>query len=81
MKSVKRLAAVVAFTLILGLQALGDCPSPVPGETLTPPCNSSQPASDDSVASIEIPTPPDANSVDVFTISEVTVDLLLSAIF
>jgi hypothetical protein len=81
MKTLKRAGAVVLLALVLGLPAFADCLPPVPGQTDTPPCTAVPAASDDPAAPGETSTPLATDSVDVFAISKVTVDLLLEAIF
>ena len=84
MKNLKRLGAAVTLAFVLAGTALaGETSSPpcTPGEVNTPPCGSAPVTADDPAAPGETLTPPASNSVDVFTISKVTVDLLLSAIF
>ena len=84
MKNLKRLGAAVTLAVALAVTAFAgetNPPTCTPGETSGPPCASAPVTSDEPAAQGETPTPPASNSVDVFIISEVTVDLLLSAIF
>jgi len=95
MKNLRRLGLTLALTLVLGLSASagyaqapcvpGETQSPpcacAPGETSGPPCTSAPATLDDPAAPGETNTPPATNAVDVFSISEFTVDLLLGWLF
>jgi hypothetical protein len=77
MKTLKRLGAATALTFVFAFGAFADCVPPLPGEMNAPPCAGAQITPDDPSAPGETTTPPNA---DVFTISEVAVDLLLGAL-
>jgi len=81
MNKLKRLTAVVVVTLSLSLVAFGQTPDCEPGQTSTPPCKSVSVTLYDPEAPGETNTPPATNAVDVFSISEFTVDLLLGWLF
>lgn len=80
MKSLKRLSAAIALTFALALAAFADCVPPAPGEMLTPPCSAAQITPDDPTAPGEILTPPASNAENEFTISEATINVVLSAL-
>ncbi len=80
MKNLKRLSAAIALTFALALAAFADCVPPAPGEMLTPPCSVAQQTPDDPTTPGDILTPPASNSENVFTISEATLNVLLSAL-
>lgn len=78
MSLMKRLIAVVSFTIVLGATAFADDPptcAPDPGIMQTPPCSTAQSATDDPTAPGQIPTPP--ASVDLFTVAEDAITTLL----
>ena len=83
MKNLKRLGATVVLTLALGLTALAGemetppCAPPTPGEIETPPCAAAQMTPDDSTAPGGISTPAAANTVDIFSVVDAAMDLLL----
>lgn len=84
MKKLKRLAVTLALAVVFAVSAFaGETSSPpcTPGEVSSPPCPSAPVTSDNPAGPGETQAPPASNSVDVFTISEVAVDLLLNAIF
>jgi len=82
MKTLKRLSAAVVLTLVLGLAAFAGesstppCVPPEPGESSTPPCAAVL-ASDDPTAPGDINTPPDSNTVDILSVVEAAMNLLL----
>ena len=78
MKTLKRLGAAGALTFVFAFAAFADCVPPLPGEVSVPPCTAAQITPDDPAAPGETSTPP--NTVDVFTISEAAVDVLLGAL-
>ena len=78
MKTLKSLGAAIALTFVFAFGAFADCPPPVPGEMNAPPCVGTQITPDDPAAPGETSTPPDTE--DVYTISQVTVDVLLGAL-
>ena len=83
MKNLKRVTAAVVLIFVLGLTAFAGqtltppCAPPEPGITNTPPCASAQMSPDYSAAPGETPTPPAANAVDVLSVAEATMNLLL----
>ena len=80
MKSLKRIGAVVALTISLGLSAFAQAPpcgSNDPGETHTPPCATYQKTNDDSTAPGETSTPPDSTD---YIITQVAVDIVESVL-
>jgi hypothetical protein len=80
MKSLTRLSAAIALTFALALTAFADCVPPVPGQIDTPPCSVAQKTPDDPTPPGEILTPPASNAENEFTISEATMNVLLSAL-
>ncbi len=78
MKSLKRLSAAITLTFALALTAFADCVPP--GEILMPPCSVAQITPDDPTAPGEILTPPASNAENEFTISDATMNVLLSAL-
>jgi hypothetical protein len=83
MKNLKKLAVTLVLAVVFAVSAFaGETSSPpcTPGEVSSPPCPSAPVTSNEPAAQGETATPP-ADAVDVFTISEITVDLLLSVIF
>ena len=82
MNSLKRLTAAVVLTFVLGLSAFAGevetppCAPPDPGILDTPPC-AAQPASDDPTVPGEVNTPPTSAAVDVPTVAELAMNLLL----
>lgn len=82
MKNLKRLGAAVALTFVLGVSVFaGDistppCAPPDPGILDTPPC-AAQAISDDSAAPGQIETPPASNTVDILSVVNGAMNLLL----
>lgn len=82
MNSLKRLSATVALTFVLGVSAFAGeiltppCAAPDPGEILTPPCAAQMPA-DDSAFPGEVNAPPASNTVDVLSVVDAAMNLLL----
>ena len=82
MKNLKRLGAAVVLTFVLGLSAFAGetqtppCSPPEPGETHTPPC-AVQPAPDEPTAPRDTLTPPASNTVDILTVVDAAMNLLL----
>ena len=83
MNNLKRLGAVVAFTFVLGAAAFagetptGPCAPPEPGETPTGPCASAPVSPKDSAPQGETQGPPAANAVDMLSVAETAMKLLL----
>jgi len=76
MKNVKRLGAAMALTCVLGLSAFGQmC---VPGQASTWPCAAAQPIPGDPAAPGQLETPPATNAVDVLSVAEAAMNLLLT---
>lgn len=76
MKNLKRLGAAVALTCVLGLSAFGQmC---VPGQASTWPCAAAQPVPSDPAAPGQASTPPNANAVDILSVAEAAMNLLLT---
>jgi hypothetical protein len=80
MKTLKRLGAAIALTLVFALSALADCAPPIPGIMDTPPCSSAQITPDDPVASAEPIAPSISSAPNVIEISVTAIDVLLSAL-
>ena len=80
MKSLTKLGGAIALTLALAFTALADCLPPVPGQIDTPPCSVAQKTPDNPTAPGEILTPPASNAENEFTISDATMNVLLSAL-
>ena len=77
MKTLKRLGAAIALTLVFAFAAFSDCLPPDPGIMNAPPCLGAQITADDPVASAE----PNASSTSSVTeISVTTLDVLLTAL-
>lgn len=82
MNSLKRLSAPVVLTFVLGVSVFaGDistppCAPPDPGEMSTPPCAAQMPA-DDSAVPGEVNAPPASNAVDILSVAEAAMNLLL----
>jgi hypothetical protein len=79
MKIFKGLAVVVALTFVLGISASAQTQC-APGDVPTPPCAVAQIASDDAVGTDQTSAAPATSTQDVFTFSEATIDVLLSAL-
>ena len=80
MKTLKTFGAAIALTFVFGLPVLaGDVPTPpcAPGDISTPPCAAAQMTPDDSVAPGETSTPPASNAVDIVSVVDAVMDLLL----
>jgi hypothetical protein len=81
MKNLKRLSAAVVLTLVIALSAFaGETQTPpcAPGQTETMPCSSAQMTTDNSPTPGETNTPPASNAVDVYSVAESTMNVLLS---
>jgi len=80
MKYLKRLAAALVLTFVLSLSAFaGEISTPpcAPGEIQTPPCAAAQPSSDNSAAPGDINTPPASDTVDILSVVDAAMNLLL----
>jgi len=83
MKNLKRLSAAVVLTFVLSLSAFAGeistppCAPPDPGETHGPPCAAAPLSPDDSAAPGEISTPPAADAVDIVSVVDAAMNLLL----
>ena len=83
MNSLKRLGVAIALTFVLGLSAFaGDvetppCAPPAPGIISTPPCSSTQVAPNDPAAPGQPDTPPASNTVDILSVAEAAMNLML----
>ena len=83
MKTLKRLSTAVLLTLVLAVAAFAGemssppCTPPAPGEVNAPPCSGGQMTPDDSTAPGDTLTPPAANSVDILSVVDAAIDLLL----
>ena len=83
MKNLKLLGISVTLLCVLSMTAFaGETNSPpcAPGDTNSPPCAMAQVTSDDSVAPRDTNSPPASNSGAEYSIAEVAVDLLQSAL-
>ena len=80
MNSLKSVLATAVLTLALAVSATGQAPACNPGETQTPPCLSALVPSDDPVGVLgETQTPPQAQSVDIVSLVELALSVLLLA--
>jgi len=80
MKNLKRLGTTVVLTFLLSLSAFaGEISTPpcAPGEIQTPPCAAAQPSADGSAAPGDINTPPASNTVDILSVVDAAMNLLL----
>ena len=79
MNSLKSVLAAAVLTLALTVSAPGQAPCN-PGETQTPPCLSGLVMSDDPVGALgETQTPPQAQSVEIVSLVELALSVLLLA--
>lgn len=79
MNRLKSVLAAAVLTLALAISATGQAPVCNPGETQTPPCPSAM-MSDDPVGVLgETQTPPDAQSVEIVSLVELALSVLLLA--
>ena len=82
MNSLKKLGAAMLLASVISLSALAGeiptppCASPEPGEIPTPPCVT-QPSADDPAALGDISTPPASSTIDLSTVAEAAMNLLL----
>ena len=80
MKNLKRLSAAVLLACVLGVSAFGgeiSTPPCAPGDILTPPCAAAPMTADDSAAPGDISTPPASNTVDILSVVDAAMNLLL----
>jgi hypothetical protein len=83
MKNLKRLGLAFGLTVSLGMSAFagetptGPCAAPDPGETQAPPCATAPLSPDASFAPGEISTPPASNTVDILSVVDAAMNLLL----
>ena len=80
MKTLKRLGATIALTLVFAFAAFADCLPPDPGQMNTPPCLGAQITPDDPVASAEPSGASTSSAQNVIEISVTTIEVLLSAL-
>ena len=82
MKNLRRLGAVVALTLVLGLSAFaGDTMTPPcapPGSTETPPCTNALATPDDGLPPSDLTHGPAATAEPDYSVTGVAVDILES---
>ena len=83
MKNLKRLSAAVLLTFVLSLSAFAGeiptppCAPPDPGQMSTPPCAAAPMTPDDSAAPGEVGTPPASNTLDIVSVVDAAMNLLL----
>ncbi|MDX6446111.1 MAG: hypothetical protein QOH71_3185 [Blastocatellia bacterium] len=83
MKNLKRLGVALALTFVLGVSAFAGevnsppCATPDPGEISTPPCAAAQMSPDASFAPGEVNAPPASNTVDILSVVDAAMNLLL----
>jgi hypothetical protein len=80
MKSSKILSAAVVLTFVFSLSAFaGETHAPpcAPGETQAPPCAATLLSADESTAPGETDTPPASNTVDILSVVDAAMNLLL----
>ena len=79
MNRLKSVLAAAVLTLAFAFSATGQSPACNPGETQTPPCPSAM-MSDDPVGVLgETQPPPDAQSVEIVSLVELALSVLLLA--
>jgi hypothetical protein len=80
MNRLKSVLAAAVLTLALGVFATGQQPTCKPGETQTPPCPSTLVISDEPVVVLGASqTPPEPLSVEVVSLVELALSVLLLA--
>ena len=80
MNRLKSVLAAAVLTLALAVAATGQVPLCNPGDTQTPPCLSALVSSDDPVAVLdETQTPPEAQGVEIVSLVELVLSILLLA--
>ncbi len=83
MNTLKRLFAVLFLISAISFSAFGNetaappCAPPEPGITETPPCSTPQTTSEESPTPSETEGLPAANAVDVLSVAETAMNLLL----
>ena len=80
MKNLKRLSAAVLLACVLGVSAFGgeiSTPPCAPGDILTPPCAAALLSPDDSTAPGETHCPPASDTVDILSVVDAAMNLLL----
>jgi hypothetical protein len=83
MKNLRRLSAAVVLAFVLGLSAFageiptGPCAPPDSGETQAPPCATAPLSPDASFAPGEVNAPPASNTVDILSVVDAAMNLLL----
>jgi len=84
MKTLRRLGTTLVLTFVFGLSPLAGkaqspaCAPPDGGITSTPPCAAAQPVPGDPAAPGQLETPPAANTVDILSVAEAAMNLLLT---
>ena len=80
MNTLKSLVTAVALTFALAVSTAGQAPACNPGDTQTPPCPSSLVMSDEPVGVLgKTQTPPEAQSVEIVSLVELALSVLLLA--
>jgi len=80
MNRLKSVLAAAVLTFALAGSATGQAPLCNPGDTQTPPCPSALVSSDDPVAVLgEAQTPPEVQSVEILSLVELALSVLLLA--
>jgi len=80
MKNVNRLVATIALTCMLGVSAIaGETQTPpcVPGQVDTPPCAGAPSQTSTPPDGGETHSPPAANALDILSVAEAAMNLLL----
>jgi hypothetical protein len=80
LKNLNRVSTAVLLTLVLAAAAFaGEIPTPpcAPGDILTPPCAAAPLSPDASFAPGEVNAPPASNSVDILSVVDAAMNLLL----
>ena len=83
MKNLRRLGLAFVLTFVLVVSAFagetptGPCAQPAPGEIQTPPCTAALLSPDGSAAAGDILTPPASNTVDILSVVDAAMNLLL----
>ncbi len=80
MKNLRKLSAAVVLTFMLSLSAFaGEMSTPpcAPGDILTPPCAAAPLSADDSAAPGQTDTPPASDTVDIVSVVDAAMNLLL----
>lgn len=78
MTRIKSLFCATVLTMVLAVASVGQAPPAcIPGETLTPPCPSSALTFEEPAPSETLVTPPASESVEITSLAEFMLDLLL----